>query len=281
MSASTAIGMVSESLFNLLDQEMSLTPKVPVTVLAPDEPGGDRRINLFLYKVIENDVLRNQDWQVKPGDSTQLVPPPLSLNLFYLMTAYCPNDDVCGNAGAHQILGDAMRVFYEHAIVSQDHLVPELRDAREQIKIILNTLDLDELSRVWSTFSQPFRLSVLYEISVVQLDTPSRERPIAPRIQRVGAPAIHASFQPPVVERLSPASGPVGTEIAIQGQHLAGWRAYVSMMNQRMVNGAELTEDRVTTTIPEELSPGLYEVRVDISHLHRRVLLFEVTEESA
>ena len=281
MSASTAIGMVSESLFNLLDREMSLTPKVPVTVLAPDEPGGDRRINLFLYKVIENDILRNQDWQVKPGDSTQVVPPPLSLNLFYLMTAYCPNDEVSGNAGAHQILGDAMRVFYEHAIVPQDRLVPELQDAKEQIKIILNTLDVEELGRVWSTFSQPFRLSVLYEVSVVQLDTPSLERSMAPRIQQVGTPAINTSFQPPVVERLSPISGPVGTEVAIEGQNLIGWRAYASILNQRIVNGTELTDDTVTATIPEELSPGFYEVRVDISHLHRRVFLFEVTEGTA
>ena len=49
MSVSTAIGMVSESLQNLLRGEMEFTTKV--TILAPDEGGGDRRINLFLYKV--------------------------------------------------------------------------------------------------------------------------------------------------------------------------------------------------------------------------------------
>lgn len=47
MSASTAIGMVSESLRNLLVGEMTLSPPVNVTILAPDESGGDRRINLF------------------------------------------------------------------------------------------------------------------------------------------------------------------------------------------------------------------------------------------
>ena len=43
MSASTAIGMVSESLRNLLTGEMVFMPAVKVTVLAPDEAGGDRR----------------------------------------------------------------------------------------------------------------------------------------------------------------------------------------------------------------------------------------------
>ena len=54
MSASTAIGMVSESLRNLLVGKMVFTPPVTVTILAPDETGGDRRINLFLYRILEN-----------------------------------------------------------------------------------------------------------------------------------------------------------------------------------------------------------------------------------
>ncbi len=84
MSTSTAIGMVSKSLRRLLVEKMGPGLKVPVTILAPDESGGEKRINLFLYKVRENPALKNMDWQVKRGDPTQLVPPPLSLNLFYL-----------------------------------------------------------------------------------------------------------------------------------------------------------------------------------------------------
>ena len=81
MSASTAIGMVSESLRNLLDKKMTITPKVDVTILAPDETGGARRINLFLYRILENSALKNLDWQVKLGEPSRIVPPPLSLNL--------------------------------------------------------------------------------------------------------------------------------------------------------------------------------------------------------
>ena len=207
MSAPTAIGMVSESLRNLLVGEMTLTPPVEVTILAPDETGGDRRINLFLYKIHESAALKNLDWQVKRGEPTQLVPPPLSLTLFYLMTPYAPNDQNTGNATAHAILGEAMRVFAEHPIVPQTYLVPGLQDATEHIQIMLNTLDLEELSRVWSTFSQPFRLSVLYEVSVVQLDMLG-ERPMAKRVQQVGVPDVRAPFLPPVVEHIEPLQWP-------------------------------------------------------------------------
>jgi hypothetical protein len=277
MSASTAIGMVSESLRNLLEKEMTLEPQVDVTILAPDETGGDRRINLFLYKIQESAALKNLDWQVKRVEptQTQLVPPPLSLTLFYLMTPYAPSRPPMGNAAAHEILGEAMRVFAEHPIVPQNYLVEELRDAPEHIQIMLNTLDLEELSRVWSTFSQPFRLSVLYEVSVVQLDMLG-ERAMAKRVKEVRVPDVRAPFLPPVVDYIEPVSGPAGTVITVHGQHLWGWRASVTIMG-RMVTPQDLTGNTFQVPLPEDLPAGFHEIQVDIAHLFRRVFVFEVT----
>ncbi len=342
MSASTAIGMVSESLRNMLLGEMTLRPTVKVTILAPDEGGGNRRINLFLYKVQENPTLKNMDWQVKRGAPNQLVPPPLSLNLFYLMTSYAPNDQQTGNATAHEILGEAMRVFYENPIVPQDYLVDGLQEAGEQIRIMLNTLNMEELSQVWSTFTEPFRLSVLYEISVVQLDMLSdSERAMARRVRQIGVPDVRTPFKPPVVEDIREtafnvilnARGPsrsrtinavleirpdltraeakdlvnnapvqilaevsrevaddakatleaveavvgMDTIITVYGQNLAGWQAYVTIMNRLILDGVELTDDHFTVTIPGDFPPGFHEIRLDISHLFRRIFFFEVT----
>jgi hypothetical protein len=276
MSASTAIGLVSESLRNLLKRKMTLQPQVEVTILAPDEPGDPRRINLFLYRVLENPTLKNLDWQVKRTAPSRIAPPPLSLNLYYLMTPYAQTASDTGNATSHAILGEAMRVLHEHAVVPQDELVQDLRGAAEQIKIMLTPLDPDELGRVWSTFSQPFRLSVMYEVSVVQLELHS-ERPMNKRVQRTGVPDVRAPFRPPVVEGLAPLHGPVGAQIAVSGQHLAGWRASVSISGHRMIDGMPLTEDKITATIPAGLAPGFHEVQVDVAHLHRRVFFFEVT----
>lgn len=278
MSQATAIGMVSESLRELLIGEMAVLPEVNVTILAPDETGGDRRINLFLYQVRENPFLTNMDWQVKRGAPGQLVPPPLSLNLFYLMTPYAPGDAQTGNATAHELLGEAMRVFYENSIVPETYLAPGLQEAREQIKIMLNPIDLEEISTVWNTFSQPFRLSVSYEVSVVQLDMLSdRERALAQRVTQIGVPDVRAPFVPPVVDRLEPTSGPTGTDVTVHGRYLVGWNAYVNIMGRPVADQLELSGDTFTVTIPAGLPPGFHEVRVDISHLHRRTFFFEVT----
>lgn len=270
--------MVSESLRNLLLGEMILTPEVGVTILSPDESGVDRRINLFLYKVQESPSLKNMDWQVRQDDTTRLVPPPLSLHLYYLMTPYALNDQQTGNATTHEILGDAMRVFYENPVLQEEYLVEELAGANEQIKIIQNPFELDEMGTVLSTFAQPYRLSVAYEVSVVQLDMlPAKEQAMAERVRQVGVPQIQAPFKPPEVEGVTPIATTAGSTVIIHGKNLTGWMAYVSVMRRAIVSGENLENDFFEVTIPADLLPGFYEMRIDISHLTRKTLFFEVT----
>jgi hypothetical protein len=278
VSVSTAIGMVSASLRNLLVGEMRLTPAVDVTVLAPDETAGARRINLFLYKIVENPFLKNQDWMAQPGVPARLVDAPLSLDLFFLLTPYAPNDPVTGNAGAHQILGEAMRVFYENPVVPAAYLEPGLAGAREHLQIASYGLDPEELGRLWSTFSQPFRLSVLYQVSAVQLDRlTENSRPVPERVRRIGVPGVEAPYQPPVVTGMSPAAAAPGATLTFTGAHLAGWRADVAVGDRHVLSGRALDGDTFATTLPDGLTPGFYDVRVDVSALCRRTFVVEVT----
>ncbi len=276
MSAGTAIGMVSESLRELLAGEMTLTPPVNVTLLSPDDTGGDRRVNLFLYKVGENPFFKNADWQVRPGDS-RLAPPPLALNLSYLLTAYAPNDPLIGNATSHAMLGEAMRVFHEHPVLPAEYLETGLADAREEIRIVPTTLDVEAISQIWATFTQPYRASAPYDVSVVQLDAAAvRRREVPDRVRTVGVPGVQAPFHPPVVTAMTPSNGPAGTTVTFAGQGLNGWQASVRVTGAVVLDGAELTGESFNATLPASLDAGLHEVRVSVSSLFRRVFLFEV-----
>ncbi len=277
MSASTAIGQLSASLRNVLVGEMRLAPPVAVTILAPDEPGGDQRINLFLYKIEENSYLTNQEPTVKPGNPNRVVPAPLSLNLYYLLTSYARNDPLTGNATAHEILGEAMRVFYENSIIPEQYLENDLKGAREQFTIVYNALDPEELSLLWGTFGRPFRLSVRYRVSTVQLDVlPENEQPLPQRVRTIGVPGVQAPFQPPVVLEMTPVSGPIGATLTFTGEHLDGWQATLAIAGQTVLNKTPLTGNTFTAIIPLGLQPAFYDLRLDISGLFRRTFLLEV-----
>ena len=61
------IGLVSESLKNLLEAEMS--PSSAVTLLSPADPSSlPSRVNLFLYRLCPNPQLRNQGFTVAPDN---------------------------------------------------------------------------------------------------------------------------------------------------------------------------------------------------------------------
>jgi len=169
-------------------------------------------------------------------------------------------------------------VLYENPVIPATYLEPGLADARERLQLASNALDPEELSRIWSTFSQPFRLSVLYQVSTVQLDRlPASERPMPKRVRQVGVPDVRAPLNPPAVTDMSPASGPAGTVLTFTGTHLTGWRARVLLGDQTVLAGQPLTGDTFTATLPTGLLPGFYDVRVDVARLHRRTFLFEVT----
>ncbi len=278
MSASTAIGMVGESLKAFLEGEIQLTPAVDVTLLAPDESQANGRVNLFLYKVQESPYQRNMDWQVASDDPTQLRPPPLTLNLFYIMTPYAKNDQSNGNTNTHAILGEAMRVLHEMPVVPNGYLVSGLTDAHEQIKITPSVLDMEELTKIWSTFSQPYRLSVCYEVSVVQIDqSPDASLAMAPRVSQLGIPDVSAPFMPPEINTITPLNGPAGTIVTIAGSALDGWNSYVTISGQKISDGVAISGDEFTVAIPIGLQAGFHQLRIDISHLSRKTYFFEVT----
>lgn len=277
MSNATAIGLVSASLRTLLLNELGLTPMPKVTVLAPDEAGDTPRLNLFLYRVMEHTFLRNQDWAPAPGDPQRLAAPPLPLTLTYLLTPYAPNDPLTGNSAAHQLLGAAMRVFYEFPEIPEQYLEPGLIGAKERLRIVGDTFDPEALGRLWTTFTQPFRLSVAYQVSPVQLDVAAAPRPLPRRVARAEVPDVRVPFAPPTVAALTPERGPAGSGLTFTGANLTGWRGHVWVGGQLVAQDLPPTGDRFTATLPAGLAAGLYDVRVEVSGLFRRTFVFEVT----
>ncbi len=163
------------------DQDMRQIVQHPNNIVLsnpaqPTGPGAQRRLSLWLYQVMPNEHLRNADPVVhRTGRDETAFQPPLPLNLLYLLTPSAQatsSDD--GSLNDQRILGRAMQVFHDQSILSMRGPEPTYR-ARE-LRISLAPRTIEELAKVWEAMQQPYRLSVCYEVRVVDIES---RRPLA------------------------------------------------------------------------------------------------------
>jgi hypothetical protein len=134
------------------------------------------KLTIFLYEVVEDTSARNRPRLRGSLPPNVLVKkPPVALLLRYLLTPWGGD-----RATEHKILGRAIQVLYDNAILSGTALVGNgLRDGLEgsnqALKITQIPLSLEELTRVWYSVQKPYHLSVCYEVRVVNLDSEQQE----------------------------------------------------------------------------------------------------------
>ena len=273
-----AIGSVTKSLAALLSGKLNKPPlmgsvTLRVTTLPPDDSRVDEAdgVNLFLYRVTESPFARNIEWRgdrVTPARSKR---PPLALSLHYLLTAYAKKGDGTAqdDITAHQILGNALAILHENAILNDIHdsefdadlntnFAAELRDSFEKITIAPAPISMEEFSKIWTGLSKAYRLSVAYEVSLVQiapLNPPPAPGPLAQTISvsvgTIGRPQIGS---------ISPASGEVGTEVTVKGSGFKtrGMTTIVSIGEEQFAEAEllKLTANEIVVKIPEAPQRG-------------------------
>jgi hypothetical protein len=295
MSTFEAIGGTSLTLRSLLadrvDSPTGLTTAlhpVPVSVGTPpsDEDDVERpRLNLFLYRVTRNGELANQEIPGHGASGAAYGHPPLSLNLHYLLTAYGTSKKgttppLADESVAHYLLGSAMRVLNDYAIVTDELedsngaqiLDATLQNEYERVKLTLEPLTLEDVAKVWTALNRPYRLSAAYEVSVVQIE--SSRRPRHPQL--VGAPsaagarvATTAAGRPIITEvHAATRPGPyarAGDALVISGISLVGDPTLV-WIDAIEFPGAVTSAraDRATVVVPDDprLQPGIRSLRI-------------------
>jgi hypothetical protein len=138
----------------------------PDGMVALDQTG----ISVWLYRVIRDEHLLNQPPRRLPPDRMQAVPLPMRLH--YLVTPM-----MRGNTGEpapetdQHVLGAILRTFHQQSTLCGAALVGSLRGTDRQIRVYLESPGLEELARVWDTLDQPYRASLCYEVSVVEVES--------------------------------------------------------------------------------------------------------------
>lgn len=210
MSNPTAIAAVTATLQAVLGTEITADPNLndtTVTALPLDKARGTistNQLNLFLYQVLPNAAWRNMDMpkSVRPGETGMS---PLALDLHYLITAFGRENDT-SQPFDHHLLGKAMSVLYDHALLGPEEIQVAfpgsgLENQPDRVRITLQPLSVEDISKLWMGFATQYRVSVGYDVSVTLIDSTQRVKTPLPVLTR-GAQdkgwASQASLIPPV-----------------------------------------------------------------------------------
>jgi Pvc16 N-terminal domain len=287
MSNALAIAAVTATLRNMLQaaiQSMSTGAQVTVRPLDRAREGlSHDSVNLFLYNTGPDAAWRNADLPgVNPGELAQ---PPLALTLSYLVTSYSENDD---DTVSHRLLGGAMSALNQapvldpaaiHAALPGNDLYLQV----ERVKVTPETLDIEEISKLWTAFQTNYRISAAYCVSAVLIQNPVGTATPLPVLSRgpgdQGPNAQPVAAAPGVLRSVAPADGQLsarlGGVLVLAGDQLSGTSVKALLTNQRRsltvtvpVPAADVADSSVKVTLPGDpatFPAGIWTVQAVLS----------------
>ena len=134
-------------------------------------------LSVWLYRVIRDEQrLNDPPERIGPG---QLRPPPLPIRLHYLMTPV--TNRKLGDPETEQlIMGKVLQAFHSHSVLRGADLRAEFIGTEIELKIRLEPMSLEEITRVWEALVGSYQLSVSYEVSVVNIESDLEPEKVTP-----------------------------------------------------------------------------------------------------
>lgn len=274
MSNALAIATVTTALAAIVQKALDPLGGALVITSRPDAAATPaRRVHLFLYQVTHNPALRNLDLPNRNADGRLVQRPCIALDLHYLLAFYGNENDL----EPQRMLGAAARDLHakpvltrqmiSDAIASQPFLTgSNLLDAIEQVKFTPVSLNLEEMSKLWSVLLQtPYALSAIYQSTVVLIDAEENAPLSLPVLKRgredrgvetqlgrapflegihIGEPGS-ASLKPR--PRAYP-SAQLGAQLTLLGSNLSGDSVAVSFRHPRLSAVESVTPSSMTAS---------------------------------
>lgn len=219
-------------------------------------------VNLFLYQVTPNIAWRNADLPTRRPDGTAVLRPQAAFDLDYLLSFHGKESDY----EPQRLLGSVAGVLHSQPVLSREMVRDaskspladsNLAEQAELVRFAPLGLNLEELSKLWSVFFQvPYKLSLVYQASVVLIDGEVTAGPALPVQSRNVYVAL---FRQPEVDAVVADAGrgePIlpGDTIVLQGRNLRGEVTKVRIGDAEVEpKGANLKDGAIHV----QLAPGL------------------------
>lgn len=143
-----------------------------VSLATPDgmEAAGEVGLSMWLYRLVRDDQTLNQ----LPGRPApnRIRRHPLPVRVHYLMTPI-----VTGNANTpapeteQLVIGRVLQTFNDEPLISGADLAGSYQGTAVELAVRLETLALEEITRIWDSLERSYQLCISYEVAIVSIDS--------------------------------------------------------------------------------------------------------------
>lgn len=140
-----------------------------ITYLMPDtSQKKSSQLSIFLYNFMEIASMRNQPPSQDPKKPRAL----LHLNLRYLITPTTENAET-----DQMVLERIMQLLAEFPVIAGSDLQGNLSECCDHLRISLDELTVDDLSKLWTMFQAPYRLCASYSVYPIAIMSSAPAKP--------------------------------------------------------------------------------------------------------
>jgi hypothetical protein len=141
-----------------------------VSLHTPEEMADipEQGLSVWLYRVVRDEFQLNRP-PTRVG-SDRLRRAPLPVRLHYLLTPVASGGNGVGAPELEQyVIGKVLEVFHDQPTLRGADLAGDLAGSEVELTMRLETVSLDEITRIWDALDRSYQLSLAYEASLVPI----------------------------------------------------------------------------------------------------------------
>lgn len=184
MATYSVISDVSRTIVELLQAELVPEPVAQREQIGVCDPHdrGNFVVGVHLYDISEAGEMRSNGPVLQPDGSQRN--PPVSLNLSMMISVASKAEKETRTLDEQMIMGRVIQVLEDNKRLPERYMPQALRAAGEVIRISQVPMELEEKTKIWTMFSESYKLSVFYKVGPVQLESAVVTKPAA-RVQEI------------------------------------------------------------------------------------------------
>ena len=153
---------------------MVVSPHTPQEMIDKNIQG----LSVWLYRVVRDPERLNDPSERIAWD--QLKATPLPLRLHFLMTPIADDQANVSPDTEQKILGKVLQTFHSHPQFRGADLKGDFEGTQTELRVRLEPMSLEEITRVWEALKGSYQLSVSYEVTLVNVDSATEPEQVSP-----------------------------------------------------------------------------------------------------